>query len=205
MNIVSRVKAAISLVRHGPLIEDGWLRSNIENQSVDQDGSPIPWITYPALDFIKSRIERLDSVFEYGSGNGTLWWAKKSNFVRSIENDPEWHTSIKKIIPDNVDLHFSTLDHGSDYEDTILIDDRRYDIIVIDGRRRNKCMGKAIHRINSNGIIILDNSDRSEYKYGIKTLLDSGFKKIEFKGFCPIVNFKSETAIFYKSENIFGI
>jgi hypothetical protein len=66
-------------------------------------------------------------------------------------------------------------------------------------------MIESMKRIKENGIIILDNSDRTDYQQGINLLIDKGFKKIDFSGFCPIVNFKSQTAIFYRNENILGI
>lgn len=57
-----------SLKRSGPLFEDGWFRSYREKSAVDANGDPIPWITYPALDFIRKRVTRDLTVFEFGSG-----------------------------------------------------------------------------------------------------------------------------------------
>lgn len=196
---------ALSLVKTGPLVQDGWVESNLKGQSIDRDGKPIPWITYPAFDFLSARLPKIDSVFEYGSGNGTLWWASKCEQVRAVENDSEWYQKMKKTMPHNVELFFAEIATGTSYEDQILIDERSYDVIIIDGRHRNNCMTQALKRIRPHGVIVLDNSDRPEYSQGIKQLTDSGFRKIEFSGFCPIVNFKSQTAIFYKNQNILGI
>lgn len=44
-----------------------------------------------------------------------------------------------------------------------------------------------------------------EYEEGVCLLNNSGFRCIDFSGFCPIVNFKSQTSIFYKNNNILGI
>lgn len=206
--VVSNIKllrAAISLVKKGPLVQDGWVRSNIESQSVDRDGTPIPWITYPAIDFLSERLPRLENVFEYGSGNGTLWWATTAKRVRAVENDPEWYKKMKKLIPPNVELYLEDTTTGTGYEEKVLVDECRYDVIVVDGRRRNRCMTQSLSRIKLNGVIVLDNSERPEYVKGIKQLTDNGFRKIEFSGFCPIVNFKSQTSIFYRDKNILGI
>ena len=205
MAIIKLLKAAGSLVRRGPLVQDGWVRSYIEGQSVDLDGTPIPWLTYPAIDFLTERLPRLECVFEYGSGNGTLWWATKSERVRAVENDPEWYEKMKKVLPRNVELYFEDISSGTGYEEKVLVDEYYYDVIVIDGRRRNNCMAQSVKRIKPNGVIILDNSDRAEYAPGVRQIIDSGFRQIEFSGFCPIVNFKSQTAIFYRSQNILGI
>jgi predicted O-methyltransferase YrrM len=112
---------------------------------------------------------------------------------------------MRKFLPRNVELYFEDISTGTGYEEKVLVDECYYDVIVIDGRHRNNCMTQSLKRIKPNGIIILDNSDRTEYAQGIRHLTTSGFRMIEFSGFCPIVNFKSKTAIFYRSQNILGI
>ena len=205
MNIIKVIVAGSSLVISGPLVQDGWLRSYIEKQSVDASGQPIPWITYPAFDFLRVRLPMLESVFEYGSGNGTRWWATRAAQVRAVENDFHWYEAMKGLVPANVELFYEDLDNGCGYEDKVLTDDRDYDLIVVDGRRRNKCIKQALKRIKARGILVLDNSDREEYSVGIQELVASGFRQIEFSGFCPIVNFKSQTSIFYREDNILQI
>lgn len=196
---------ARSLVINGPLVQDGWVRSHMEGKSIDGSGNPIPWITYPAYDFLSARLPRVEFVFEYGSGNGTLWWATRSKQVRAVENDIEWYRKMSKVIPENVELFFEDITLGTGYEESILVDEHCYDVIVIDGRRRNFCMEQSLKRIKPDGVIILDNSDRQEYSPGIDWLFDGNFRKIDFSGFCPIVNYKSQTSIFYRSTNILEI
>jgi hypothetical protein len=207
MTIIRLIIAAKGLVMSGPgpLVRDGWVRSYLERQSVDRAGNPIPWITYSAIDFLSGRLPKLERVFEYGSGNGTRWWAGRSIQVNAVENDIGWYEKMKKLIPPNVDLFFEQLDNGTSYEERILVDQGEYDVIIIDGRRRNKCMCHSLKKIKPNGVIILDNSDRTEYEEGISHLMANGFRRIDFSGFCPIVNIKSQTAIFYRNQNILGI
>lgn len=205
MKIFKLIRIIKDLLSDGPLVHDGWFRSRLDGESVNSNGSPIPWITYPAFDFLSSRLPYVESVFEYGSGNGTLWWSTRSSMVRSIENDSKWYTKMTHLIPSNVELFYENLDNGANYEEKILIDNRTYDIVVIDGRKRNNCINHSLKRLKSNGIIILDNSDREKYRQGRNQLFENGFKSIEFSGLCPIVNFKSQTSIFYRSTNILGI
>jgi hypothetical protein len=54
-------------------------------------------------------------------------------------------------------------------------------------------------------VYIAVDGPQAEYKDGTRSLCDNGFRKIEFVGMCPIVNFKTETAIFYKDGNVLGI
>jgi hypothetical protein len=51
-------------------------------------------------------------------------------------------------------------------------------------------------RRSESGVIILDNSDRSEYAEAVAYLFEHGFRKLEFIG---------EISIFYRGQNIFGI
>lgn len=194
-----------SLRNNGPLYEDGWFRSNREQASVDAAGEPLPWITYSAIDFIRERIKSNMTVFEFGSGGSTKWWASQVRKVVSVEHDRCWFEKINPLKCDNAEIVYINLTVGGDYSKYILNYDQFFDIVVIDGRDRVNCMKNCLQALNSTGVIILDNSNRSKYMEGIRFLQEKGFKKIQFSGFCPIVNIKSETAIFYRNQNIFGI
>ena len=45
----------------------GWHRSLHEGHPVDKGGSPIPWYTYAALEWLAPRVKRTDVVFEFGA------------------------------------------------------------------------------------------------------------------------------------------
>jgi hypothetical protein len=194
-----------SVYKSGPLKDDGWFRSFREHTSVDANGNPIPWITYPAIEFLGKRINKQMSVFEYGCGNSTLWWAPKVKEVISIEHDEKWYEKTALMVPPNVNLKYIELEYGGAYAKEITAYKNKFDIIVIDGRDRINCAVNSLGSIKNNGVIIWDNSDRSEYEEGIKLLLGNGFRKIEFIGMCPIVNLKSETGLFYKTNNVLNI
>lgn len=197
--------SSLSLRISGPLRDDGWFRSYREQSSVDVDGNPIPWITYPAIEFIKRRIDKEMSVFEYGCGGSTLWWASRVKEVVSVEHDKDWYDRIVPTIPGNVTLEYIELEYGGDYSKKVSDFNRTFDVIVIDGRDRVNCAINSIPALKSDGIIIWDNSDLKEYAVGCQFLMDNGFKKIEFIGLAPIANWKAETSLFYKKVNCFGI
>jgi hypothetical protein len=98
MEIVNRVAVKILekfpplfahalLRKKSPLREWGWFQSFQSGQSVDASGRPIPWISYAAIDFLERRIPGDAEVFEYGAGNGTLWWAERVARVDAVEHD----------------------------------------------------------------------------------------------------------------------
>jgi hypothetical protein len=172
---------------------------------VDAEGNPLPWMTYPAIDFLKNRIGTEMSVFEYGCGESTLWWSKRVKEVISVEHDVAWYANIASRIPGNVNLLQIDLEYGGAYSRKISDYRDCFDIIVIDGRDRVNCAKNCLGALKTDGVIIWDNSDREEYEPGHVFLYDNGFRKIEFTGFCPIVNIKSETGVFYRENNCFMI
>lgn len=194
-----------SLKKIGPLKEDGWFRSVKENRCVDLSGNSLPWLTYPAIEFLKKRVRKNMSVFEYGCGESTYWWAGMVNEVISVEHDREWYEKIRKKLPKNVSLSYVKLDYDGDYSKMVSKYANRFDIIVIDGRDRINCAMNALIALKPCGIIIWDNSDRIEYEEGFDFLYKNGFRKIEFVGLAPIWNIKQETGIFYRLNNCINI
>lgn len=182
----------------------GWEHSAKKMASIDAKGNAIPWLTYPTIDLLSNRIHEKMRVFEYGCGNSTLWWAIHVRDVYSVEHNLEWFDKIKKTIPKNVNLKYIRLDYGGNYCNAIS-EHGLFDIIVIDGRDRVNCLKISIKSLAEDGILILDNSDREEYKEGVNFLLDNGFKQLPLRGLAPIVTYISETSIFYRNFNCLNL
>lgn len=187
----------------GYLSETGWINSVINKQSVDKDSMALPWLTYSFLSFIQDRLKNEMLLFEYGSGNSTLYWAGKLNRVFSVEHDLIWYEKLKGRLPDNVVYKYSSLD--GDYAGTISETREKFDIIVIDGRRRVECAKTAPSFLKPEGVIIWDNSLRAQYKEGIDFLEKEGFRHIDFSGLNPLGNVKTVTSVFYKQPNCINI
>jgi hypothetical protein len=199
------LRSLYSLRRGGPLFEDGWFRSYREKASIDAAGLPLPWLTYPAIAFLLKRIRPEMSVFEYGSGGSTRWWASRVRNVVSVEHDRTWFEEVRKYQQAHVKAYQIDLSYGGEYSRKIQEFQNCFDVVVVDGRDRVNCLKNCLQALKPSGVVILDNSDRPEYSEGIEFLLVNGFKRLEFVGPCPIVNYKSETSIFYRDENVFGI
>jgi hypothetical protein len=188
-----------------PLREDGWLRSRRENRCVDRDGRPLPWLTYPAIDFLSRRIRKDMVVFEYGCGASTLWWAKRTARVIAVEHDPVWAAKIASEAPPNATVNQVALEPEGPYVENIKAHGIRFDVVVIDGRQRVRCVPHAMEALSPAGVVVFDNTDREEYAEGIRRLLDGGFRKVEFVGLGPIVDYKFETTVLYRTGNCLGL
>jgi hypothetical protein len=188
---------------HSFLTEWGWFASWRSGRPIDANGAPIPWFTYPSIRFMEQRVTAGMSVFEYGCGGSTYWWAARVASVDSCESDPNWFAVINATRPVNVRLELRPLET---YASSVLTRGRLFDIVVVDGRRRVECMKLCLSALSLDGIVILDNAERQEYSEGIAHLLSEGFRELPFDGPAPIVFYSYRTSIFYRpSQNVFGI
>jgi len=193
------------LKRDSCLLEYGWFRSFYEGRSIDFNGNPVPWLTYPAVEFLKSKKTKDFILFEYGAGYSTLWWSSRVTFMYSCEHDKHWYNVVLEHLPKNVSIKHIDLVYGGDYCREIGKYNGKFHIIIIDGRDRNNCLKNCLVALREDGVIILDNSDRKEYKEGIEFLLFNGFRKLDFYGMGPINTYAWCTSIFYKNNNCLGI
>ncbi len=185
--------------------EVGWIKSAEKGLPVDRDGNCLPWFTYPAISFLNGKIQSDMTVFEYGSGNSTLWWAQKVSFVVSYEHDSSWYSSLKEQVPANVEYRHCDLEYGGEYCQSILGYNDRFNILVIDGRDRVNCAKNSLGALREDGVVIWDNSQRERYQDGYSFLLHNNFRRLDFEGLGPINKCKWCTSIFYRSNNCLGI
>ncbi len=54
----SVIKILLSQLYSGYLLDNGWFQSYKNKTSVDKNGNPIPWVTYPFIDFISERLNK---------------------------------------------------------------------------------------------------------------------------------------------------
>lgn len=194
----------LELMLTGALKEDGWYRSHKTKTSVDNSGNPIPWCSYPFIKFLAPRLKKTFDVFEYGSGNSTLWYASRVNTIKAVEHDKQWYEEVKSKLPSNASIVYRVLNKG-DYAKEVSADNKKYNIVIIDGRDRNNCVYESVKWLTDDGTIIYDNTQVPEYAESISHLLNSGFRKIDFIGLLPIVSHNNTTTIFYRPGNCLDI
>lgn len=161
----------------------------------DKHGNPIPWYTYPSIEYLNNLDFSNKSVFEFGSGNSSLYWAKKSKRVVSVEHNKKWFAKVNENRLTNHKLVLC--ENESLYCEQIKKEQEKFDLIIIDGVERAKCAQSISSNLNheSGFMIILDNSDwyPNTARY-IKDTFD--LIQIDFHGFTPINAYTSTTSIF---------
>lgn len=181
-----------------------------------------PWLPYIVTDYIKQFNPK--SVFEWGSGASTLFFAEMGiRKLVSIEHDREWCRNIASQLTHIIDYRFVGYDEGEIGPDKAnprhyksgstelgavnfkryasAIDDYgKFDLILIDGMARASCLYHALNHVNPGGCIVLDNTnDRPYYLEQTEHLFgnwESGWEKVTMMGYGPILDYKWETTIF---------
>ncbi|NHE56246.1 class I SAM-dependent methyltransferase [Cyclobacterium plantarum] len=155
----------------------------------------LPWITIEGINFLEKEIlNPYMNVFEYGSGGSTLFFSKKVKTVFSVEHNLEWFTILRSKLESksigNVNLilyepipvmkddyivyktrhekryfgyNFFDYVHSIDQ-----FSDGFFDIIMIDGRSRIRCLNVVLNKLKIGGFLVFDNSDRSYYRESLK-------------------------------------
>jgi hypothetical protein len=182
--------------QHCILKRYGWFRSWWHNKPIDANGEPLPWLTYPAIDFLMQFDFQGNRIFEWGSGFSTLWWHNQGAEVTTVESNPSWVPYIKSHLPSEVRF-IQTAFSVQDEVDAIAATEGLFDVIVVDnnGPFRWRCCEVAPGKLAEGGIIILDNSDQCPKAW--RLLNDKGFTAIDFSGFAPSNAYAQTTTIFF--------
>lgn len=176
----------------------GHFRSSSQYSAVDKDNHPIPWYTYPAIEYIKQLDFSGKTVFEYGSGNSSLFWAGIAKSVVSVEENPKWYQKVSQSNNlNNLKIHL--IENEEPYFNHILNYEEDFDVIVIDGNfSRYRSAQVAIKKLRKGGMIILDNAD-----WWVKTagfLRSCDLIEVDMTGFSPINGYILTTSLFFHRE-----
>lgn len=181
-------------------VTSGWLKSILKSRPVNNQDKPVPWFTYPAIDFLDGIVETDWNVLEYGSGNSTLWWANLVRKITAIEDNKAWYEEVRQQLPENADIHL--FEDKQAYVSGVSSLDDKYDVIVVDGSHRNECANAGLPYLKENGIIIFDNSDVVAHQPAQQHLKEMGFYRLDFWGLIPSYLYKNCTSIYFKDPSI---
>ena len=114
INIISK-RLMKKLCRNNYLVQTGvwgsWLLDEeVQDFFYDERKEVNPWWGRTIIDILRPRLNQRMTVFEWGAGNSTLFWAHSVGDVTSIEHDREWYEKMTQMIPQNVNLKFCELE-----------------------------------------------------------------------------------------------
>ena len=189
----------------------GHFRSSLRARSVDRQGNPIPWYTYPAFDFLAGKDYANKRVLEFGAGHSTLWWMQRAAEVVGIEGSEAWVGILQTRVAKNVTLH---LMRTANDDLRPLLKGRQFDLIVIDGPDGTGCNRAQaaqfiidLNLLAPGGAVIFDDSEGSFDTPGnewqrsaenINYFRQNGFQRVDFFGYAPAQLQWRCTSIFFK-------
>ena len=180
--------------------KSGHLKSIASRRPINDEADPVPWFTYPAIDFLDGIVSKEWVVFEWGSGNSTLWWSSRVHTIVAVEDNSNWYDEVSKKLPNNAKMLNK---EGDDYCKTIAhFPENAFNVIVVDGSQRNRCLKIAIPYLKEDGILIFDNSDGKDYIESSNYLNSLDFYRIDFWGLIPSYLYKNCTTIYFKNPKI---
>ena len=169
---------------------NGWKKSFIDGFSQDENGDPLPWMTYPAIKFLQSNLNKNHTIFEFGCGASTLFFAKKVKRVLGLETNQRWFEIINKLLiqascnnaeltlmQDGLTNHF--------YENFAKNHEEKFDFIIVDSLKRFECAKNSISVLKPQGSIVLDDSERKNYQKIFDFFAKTNFSKQDFWGISP--------------------
>ena len=129
------------------------------------------WLCHDAVQFLEEWLEPVDIGFQWGSGDSTIWLAKRIRHLTSVEHDPARARKVRaqlqaQGLEKRISYHLES--HGNAMEnldaayvrmvDTVT--DHSLDFSLVGGPLPSACCLASILKLKSGSLLILDNADR---------------------------------------------
>jgi hypothetical protein len=197
-------------------------------RNTDVFQNAMPWVTFSAIEFLENYLKKDMKVFEFGGGGSTLFFARKTKELVTVEHDPEWFSALTDqmksrtnviwksylVVPEpsaagkldaSNPTHYSS--DGVQYSNKTfrayasVIDqfpDDYFDLVVVDGRSRPSCIMHSLKKVKPGGLLLIDNADRQYYLKNVNQLLGNFSLVCSDFGPVPYYNFFSQSNIYQR-------
>jgi predicted O-methyltransferase YrrM len=136
----------------------------------------VPWLGWRAIRHLDGLIRPEWRILEFGSGMSSIWFARRCASLVTIESEQNWYHTILRLLEKrglkNVDCRLAPDGKPLPVDE---FRDRFFDLVLVDGHNRGRCVEVALRKVKSKGYIFLDNSDVpwAEYRQAEKLLTAS--------------------------------
>ena len=141
-----------------------------------------PWMNSVDIRLIENALitqnKKHLSIFEWGAGGSTEYFTKflvlnniSYDWI-SAEYNKKWYNKVKDLKISNVSLVLFDVGNDAlkqrntnmdDYVDYPLSINKKFDFVLIDGRKRRRCLEIASKIINDDGTVVLHDAERKYY------------------------------------------
>lgn len=139
-----------------------------------------PWFVPESIGFLDSILTPESVIFEWGCGGSTLWLDKRVKSGWSVDHDWDWFMKLQGKLErislvickpwpaepgdaSDPDQYRSSAMNGDFKHYASFIDDKKLDVVLIDGRARASCIKHATVALKPGGWLIVDNTEREWY------------------------------------------
>jgi predicted O-methyltransferase YrrM len=176
-----------------------WLRTWFRHGSAFELG--LPWLSWPAVDFLNQQLRPGMRVLEFGGGGSTEFFLSRGCDVVTVERSMEWVDKLRKrvdrtgaasrwrlvCVPESA--------APSDYSDSLRMGP--WNVILIDAAYRLQCLEAARDYLDHDGMILFDNADLDCYSTA-PSLMES-LSRLEFAGLGVGRKQATKTDVYYRT------
>ena len=160
-----------------------------------------PWMSFREIGIIETALLGIDKphleILEWGCGGSTLHFTDalakhgRSYHWTSIEHNREWYENIAHQLRDreHIELHWFEAEgkdrkalkntQMSEYVQFPATLHKKFDLILVDGRKRQQCMELASQLITDDGMVFLHDALRPEYHGAFSSYPDGRFVSLK--------------------------
>jgi hypothetical protein len=160
----------------------------------------VPWLPFRLVDTLEGRLRPGMRVCEYGGGGSTLWFLDHGLEVVTVEHDRAWAQILRRTAssPSWTLLVRPLDDDAAGYVGAVdEYPDGHFDLIVVDGRERARCVDAALSKVRPGGMLVVDDVDRARYAAALARL---SWPRADVIGFAPAKPSLSYTALFVRPD-----
>ncbi|WP_372733996.1 O-methyltransferase [Nocardioides sp.] len=155
----------------------------------------LPWLPFRLIEELGEHVRPGSRVFEYGGGGSTLWFLAQGAQVVTVEHHPAWAAQLRASISSEswTLLERPETDRFKTYVEAIEdYPDEEFDVVIVDGRERARCLTAALPKVKPGGLLIVDDADRERYQPAIEA---TGWNRRDIVGFAPAKPSLAYTAV----------
>lgn len=166
----------------------------------------LPALNFQVVEFMEKIITSESLIFETGTGNSTIWFARRAKRVVALEHRIGWHEQVRQCLEkekvENVKVYFDPEYAQKSFDDILMKGDNiQYDLVLHDGPNptieRLPLIKLIPSLVKQGGYLIVDDTDRAVLASGIEYLDSLGWKKLVISG-KDFFNEEKEAVIYQK-------
>lgn len=169
----------------------------------------LPAVNFQTIAFMEKIITSESLVFETGTGNSTIWFARRAKRVVALEHRTGWYEQVRRCLEKegtkNVKIYLDPEYAQKSFDDILEEKDNiQYDMVLHDGpnptAERLSLVKLIPSLVKPGGYLIIDDTDRDVLAPGVGYLDSLGWEKTAISG----KDFfgQEKEAIIYRSRSI---